>query len=188
MEVLLMNKNELINSLLIKLFEILIDSFSKQLSLVCLHDVERYIENLNKTAYTRDELLGIVSDAVNKVLSSVHSTENESSSFTKVLDYIHANYNKDLSLSELSEMFGVASQYFSKVFKDNMGTTLVLYLTDLRLNKALELLENTDKLGKDIAAEVGYSNPQYFIRVFKKKYRCSPSKFRRQGVNDEEME
>lgn len=176
-----MFNSRFINSMFINLYEVLIRSFSKQLDLACLSDIEDCIENLKKFAYTRSEMFEITSCVVDKTLISVHSSES-GASFAKVLDYINANYKKDLSLNELSEMFGVTPQYFSKVFKDNMGTTLVQYLTDLRLNKAIELLENSDMLVKDIATEVGYSNSQYFIRVFKKKFRCSPLKFKRQRI------
>ena len=97
----------------------------------------------------------------------------------KATEYINNNYTKDISLDELAEITGLTPQYFSKVFKDYRQNTFVSYITDLRMEKSVELLTKTDMSVKKISDKVGYRNPQYFIRVFKKKFQLSTMQYKR---------
>ena len=67
--------------------------------------------------------------------------------------------------------------YFSTLFKKEMSQTYVAYLTDLRLNKAVELLNTTDYKTYVIAEMVGYQEQNYFSYVFKKKFGIPPTKY-----------
>ena len=68
--------------------------------------------------------------------------------------------------------------YFSTMFKKATGQTYIGYLTDVRLNKAVELLNMTDDKTYVIAAKVGYQEQNYFSYVFKKQFGVSPSRYR----------
>ena len=68
--------------------------------------------------------------------------------------------------------------YFSSLFKKETGQTYINYLTDIRLNKAVELLSTTDEKTYMIAEKVGYLEQNYFSYVFKKKFGVSPTKYR----------
>ena len=69
--------------------------------------------------------------------------------------------------------------YFSTMFQKETGKTYVAYLTEVRLDKAVELLNKTDDKTYVIAAKVGYQEQNYFSYVFKKRFRgISPTKFR----------
>lgn len=93
--------------------------------------------------------------------------------------YIHENYwNPDLSLEMLCKQLHVSPAYLSTLFKQEMGESYISYLTAMRLQKAVELLSETDEKTYSIAAKVGYTEPNYFGYVFKKTYGVSPSKFR----------
>lgn len=93
--------------------------------------------------------------------------------------YIHENYwNPDLSLKTLCTLLHVSPAYLSTLFKQETGESYVSYLTAIRLQKAVELLSETDEKTYSIAAKVGYTEPNYFAYVFKKTYGVSPSKFR----------
>lgn len=94
-------------------------------------------------------------------------------------DYIQENYtNPELSLELLCKHLHVSQAYLSTLFKQETGESYVGYLTGLRLNKAKELLTETDQKTYSIAAQVGYAEPNYFGYVFKKTFGISPSKFR----------
>lgn len=69
--------------------------------------------------------------------------------------------------------------YFSRAFKEEMGLTFVNYLTDLRMQHSVQLLENTALRVQNIAQSVGYANVSYFSTLFKKKYGMSPYEYRR---------
>ena len=68
--------------------------------------------------------------------------------------------------------------YFSTMFRKVTGQTYIAYLTEVRLQKAVELLNETDDKTYVIAQKVGYQEQNYFSYVFKKKFGVSPTKFR----------
>ncbi|MGG1634260.1 helix-turn-helix domain-containing protein [Paenibacillus sp. NRS-1760] len=95
----------------------------------------------------------------------------------KVTDYIAANYNLDISLDQCAQICNLTPQYLSKLFKRTMDISFIEYLTQVRVEKAKELLEATDLMVNEIAEQVGY-NPKNFIRVFKKQVGLPPGQYR----------
>lgn len=89
------------------------------------------------------------------------------------------NYaNKDLTVEGICQYLGVSAAYFSTVFKKETGKTFINYLTDYRMEKAVELLMSGDEKTYVIADAVGYTDPNYFSYVFKKQFGVSPSKYK----------
>ncbi len=82
------------------------------------------------------------------------------------------------TLSELAKCTGLSRTYLSFVFKEVTGMRLQDYLTQVRLEKAKDLLGNIDLKIKQIAHEAGFSDPNYFYRVFKKKTGLNPTNWR----------
>ena len=78
----------------------------------------------------------------------------------------------------ICRQFSMSPAYFSTMFRKETGITCVAYLTDVRLNKAVELLNQTNDKTYMIAQKVGYQEQNYFSYVFKKKFGVSPTKFR----------
>ena len=68
--------------------------------------------------------------------------------------------------------------YFSKLFKEETGENFIEYLTKLRIQKAKELLVDKEKSMKEICGQVGYSDPNYFSRIFKKSVGVTPTEYR----------
>ena len=93
--------------------------------------------------------------------------------------YIQDNYqNPDLSVEMICRHLHMSPAYFSTVFKKETGQAYIAYLTDVRLNKAVELLNKTDDKTYIIASKVGYQEQNYFSYVFKKKFGVSPTRYR----------
>lgn len=98
---------------------------------------------------------------------------------TKAIEYVKDNYaNQDLSMELVCSRLGVSTAYFSTVFKKETGKTFINFLTDYRMEQALELLMTKNEKTYIIAEKVGYSDPNYFSYVFKKQFGKSPSKYK----------
>ena len=97
----------------------------------------------------------------------------------RVKEFVMNNYrDSELSLSSAAEYASVSTGYLSGLFKKESGTNFVKYLTDVRMEKCMQLLRTTDMKTYEIAYETGFSNPHYFSISFKKYTGMSPSEFR----------
>lgn len=104
--------------------------------------------------------------------------EQSVSVVTRARNYIDANFNRDLSLDEVSREVNISPYYFSKIFKDETGETFIEYLTQVRIAKAKDLLSHTNYSMKEICTMVGYADPNYFSRSFKKNVGVSPTEYK----------
>lgn len=97
----------------------------------------------------------------------------------KAKEYIKDNYhNPELSVDVICRYLGLSAAYFSTVFKREVGVTFIMYLTKIRMEQALLLLNTTEDKTYIISSKVGYLEPNYFSYVFKKHYGISPSAYR----------
>lgn len=97
-----------------------------------------------------------------------------------IKQYIKEHSQEDISLTTIGQMVGRSPFYISKMFKEQLGMNYIDYLTDCRIDKAKKLmLADAEKSLKEITFEVGYHDPNYFSKVFKKVCGISPSEFRK---------
>ncbi|SKA98087.1 two-component system, response regulator YesN [Caloramator quimbayensis] len=93
--------------------------------------------------------------------------------------FINENYMKPITLKEVSDYVGFNDSYFSYLFKKENGITFLDYLSEVRMNKAKELLKNTDLSVAEICERVGYNDLKYFVKSFKKFTGIKPSEYRK---------
>lgn len=93
---------------------------------------------------------------------------------------LEKHFNEEIHLSSISEMVGVSESYLSKQFAKETGVNFIPYLTNLRIDKAKESLENGMKI-YEVAELVGYVNPEHFSRIFKKVTGVSPLTYRKES-------
>ena len=98
----------------------------------------------------------------------------------RTIRYIEQYFKEDLSLCYLATKFNISQTHLGRIFKSETGKLFTDYVNDFRIRKAKELLINTTLRSSDVAAEVGFSNPNYFANVFKKIVGVYPTKFRKQ--------
>ncbi len=96
----------------------------------------------------------------------------------KVKSYIDEHFADNISLDDVSRMVDISPYYFSKLFKQEVGENFVEYLTSIRIRHAKKLLEQPAHSIKQICVMCGYSDPNYFSRIFKKYEGMTPSEYR----------
>jgi two-component system response regulator YesN len=106
---------------------------------------------------------------------------------THAKQFIAENYYLDISLEDLAKREYMSSSYLSRAFSDIVGTSFTDYLKAVRVSRAQALLLSTDKGVAEIAAKVGYQDPNYFSRVFKLVTGKSPLQYRQGIINCTEV-
>lgn len=96
-----------------------------------------------------------------------------------IKQYIASHYAEDVHLELLASQMNLSANYISHVFKRETNMTIVEYLTQWRVDQAIQLLQATDKKIYEIGQLVGYENEHYFSRVFKKVIGVSPNRFKK---------
>lgn len=138
-----------------------------------------YLLNFHTISQWRDDILRIVDR-----IELCFSQHNQDDLVIRVQKYLADNYASDWDLSELAALFYVNSSYLSHIFKKKTGKTISAYIEDLRIQNACVLLRTTNISIGDIAAAVGYSDPNYFAKRFRKKIKKSPVAYRKAPSDD----
>ncbi len=108
-----------------------------------------------------------------------HYEQLEADSIHQIKQYIMKHSHEDISLDALGRKVGLSPIYISKMFKEKLGVNYIDFLTECRIEKAKKLMANPDKSLKEITFEVGYHEPNYFSKVFKKMVALSPTEYRK---------
>lgn len=122
----------------------------------CMNPLISYLLELDETQYTHNRRI-----------------------VEQLLDYIHHNYSKDISLESLSEMVCLSPAYTSTIFKQETNQTITNYINAYRMKKAKQLLVETNMKLVDIYPLVGYSSLTYFCVLFKNMFGETPSQYRK---------
>ncbi|MGM9683855.1 MAG: helix-turn-helix domain-containing protein [Eubacteriales bacterium] len=96
----------------------------------------------------------------------------------KAIQFIEENFTNDITTQSLAEMVYVSEGYFCNLFKEVTGKSAKEYIIQLRVKKAMSLLSSSSFSITDVCYMCGFSDPNYFTRVFKKKTGSLPSEFR----------
>ena len=98
-------------------------------------------------------------------------------------DYIRKHFSDDdISLNVVASIVGLSPSHFSTVFRQEVGSTFVEYLTMVRMEEAKTLLKCTSLKSSEIGYRIGYKDPHYFSFLFKKTQKCTPKEYRMKGI------
>jgi AraC-like DNA-binding protein len=100
-------------------------------------------------------------------------------SMEEIVRFVKQNYDGSYTLDDLASRCALNSSYFSRAFKEHTGIPLFEYINRLRIEKACQLLKNSDLSILEIALSVGYNNVSFFNRYFKRIHLISPGEYRR---------
>ena len=97
----------------------------------------------------------------------------------KIFSYVDTNYTSIQTIAQLAESFDASEGYIFKIFHTKYGQTPKAYINELRINHACHRLKNTDTTVLSIATDCGFECYEYFIRLFKKIKKCTPTEYRK---------
>ncbi|MCD7752440.1 MAG: AraC family transcriptional regulator [Lachnospiraceae bacterium] len=134
------------------------------------------------------ELLGCMVETADTFETETASDHRKREELKKVLWRIRVDYDKDLSLEDLSRESGLAPRYFCRIFKEATGRTPIDYLNFYRVECAAELLCSTKKEILDIAFSCGFHDAAYFSRVFRRYKLTSPREYRLSHAKEDKIQ
>jgi two-component system response regulator YesN len=128
----------------------------------------------------QEDLCAWISTALNEFIELVYSSQDSRkiTQITPVINYIDANYDKAITLAEMAKISHLSISRLAHIFKEQMGITIVDYLTGVRIERAKQLLLATEQNCTEICFQVGYNNQSYFTRTFKELVGMAPLQFR----------
>lgn len=126
---------------------------------------------------TKDYLKVVIGTTID--LRETVSKRKYSSLLKNATNYIEQNYDNDeISLNTVAASVNLSPNHFSTIFSQEIGKTFVEYLTNVRMEKAKEMLRGSSMKTAEIAYAVGYKDAHYFSYLFKKTQKCTPREFR----------
>lgn len=142
------------------------------------------LKNSMKTIQTLEEIKNYIRMLLKKIIGvrDTISGRRYSDIIEIAKDQIRKTYMSDeISLNTIAAEVGMSPSYFSSIFSKEMGKTFVEYLTEIRMDRAKDLLMCSSMKTSEIGYEVGYKDPHYFSYIFKKTQNCTPKEFRARG-------
>lgn len=152
-------------------------------------EMQNELQEKVTNATTMQELKFHIHQHYRQLIAEIYQNTHPDSKFMieLVKKYIRENYMEELSIKELAEIACVSTNYFSHMFKNETGINYKAYLTNIRLEKAVELLMESDCKLTEISERIGYRNTRTFVDAFKKKYHVSPVYYRKNMKNSREQ-
>lgn len=129
---------------------------------------------------TQQDLCAWISHGLNDFIESVYKSQDAKkvTQLKPAIDYIDQNYDQQIALSDIAKQVHLSVSRLAHLFKEQMGITLIDYLTNVRIENAKRLLLTTDDSCTTICYQVGYNNQSYFTRTFKDIVGMTPGQFR----------
>lgn len=146
-------------------------------------ELEKAIKKIS--IHTREQILSFsnIIDICAKYLTLTNRIEYKKKDLAfQVKEYLIHNYNKEISIDFLCQLFYCSKSTLINHFKKEYQTTIHQFLLDYRLEKAVELLKNDNLSIVEISITCGFQDPNYFSKAFKHKYHISPSKYKEKNA------
>lgn len=174
------------------------------IGIVCENLISKVNEYAIKRNVDTDDIMGVfyhrylfcddmekmkreISGYVSLIMQSVEMKESRELNLAdQMVVYIQENLYKKLTIQDISEKFYITPTVCSHVLKEKLGESFNEYISKLRIEKAKSLLKDTNLSIESISEEIGYANPKYFFKIFKKMVLCTPLEFRNRSKDVEE--
>lgn len=133
------------------------------------------------------EILHLIFEEIFEVLIEEKRIDHEDE-MTYALQYIDKNLTRNLTLERVADYMNISPHYFSKLFKSEVGENFIDYVTSKKVERAKEMIKETDIPLNTIAFDLGFNEANYFSKVFKKISGMTPSQFRKLVEEERKME
>lgn len=146
-----------------------------------VHSATRTQKDLFDASASTEEKAKVFQDWLLKISDFLNADKVSKTNYltSQLLEYIRANYEKPLSLYSIADEFNRSTPYISRLIKQTTGKNFTDLLTDLRIQKARELLKTSSYHVNEISRIVGYPNFRYFSRIFKQQTGMTPNDYRK---------
>ncbi len=144
--------------------------------------LEKNLYYINKVMEidTQEDLCAWISNALNDFIESVYASQDarKITQIKPAVDFIETGYDQPIILADVAKAVHLSISRLAHLFKEQMGITIIEYLTNVRIRHAKQLLLATDKSCTEICFKVGFNNQSYFTRTFKEIVGMTPRQFR----------
>lgn len=142
--------------------------------------MNEYLDKISRCASLHDlkQVMFAIFDLVEASPGSASKAESTNKIIEQIKQLVGENYDQDLSLEGLANQVYLTPSYLSYLFKKETGQSLIRYITQVRMEKAAELLQDTNIKIVDICSMLGYRSSNYFIQSFRQYYGVTPAKYR----------
>ena len=156
------------------------------LSVITIDEITQKYTQLSSATYNAELQTRYQIDMIVELTKAVHnhklSLDKYSPPIQRVMEYINLHLGDHISNDDLAANASMSISHLSKVFKKETGGTMMEYIALMRCKKAAGLLKKTDLPVQEISNYVGYSDNNYFVKVFKKIYDLTPSEYRKTRI------
>lgn len=138
-------------------------------------------ERMKKHALFKEQRLAVLSSFYNILYTLSHYEASKFNPLIPAVKHLENHFSCDITNEQLARKCDMGQEYFRKLFKKTYGVSPKQYLTDIRINKAKQMLKEGALKISVIAEECGFSNQYHFCRFFNQKTGLSPSEYRKQN-------
>ncbi|WP_339203522.1 response regulator [Paenibacillus sp. FSL R5-0636] len=140
--------------------------------------LKNYIENIASSKRTTDVLsiMELVFQLFSHQKQQIVTTHNRD--VKQAIDYINTHYQKKLTLSLIAKHVNLSENYLSRIFKEEVGQSIIHYINTVKMEKAADLILKGNPYIKEISTQIGIHDQFYFTRLFKKHFGVNPSEYK----------
>jgi two-component system response regulator YesN len=151
--------------------------------------LDKNVDYISKVMHidNQQDICAWIGRALNDFIESVYASQDAAkvTQIKPAVDYIEAHYDQPLTLADVAKAAYLSVSRLAHLFKEQMGVTIIDYVTHVRIGHARRLLLTTEKSCSKICFEVGYNNQSYFTRTFKEAVGMTPRQFREKNRRPE---